>query len=263
MDQALDSEQFKTRRSSFFQRKLSCPHGPNISNISDIDKVVCGTYSFKKGEFLFQEGEVCKTLYIIRSGSVKTTKQNVAGKTQVVGFNLADELIGFDGYATGYHDCAAQILEAANVSKLPLDILETQCRIMPAMQQKILSSMSLEIKRDHELLFLLGRMKAEEKLAAFLLNFSSRKKPHLWNESEFNLGMARYDIANYLGIAVETTCRLFTQFRERGLIDIDKRHVKIVDMENLKKIVDESGETAKQKNVQAKMGDRPFHTTNN
>lgn len=249
MDQVLNSEQFKARRSSFFQRKLSCLHGTNISNISDIDKVVCRTYSFKKGDYLYQEGEVCKALYIIRSGSVKTTKQNVTGQTQVVSFNLVGELIGFDGFATGYHDCAAQFLEAANVSELPLDILETQCHIMPGVQQKILSSMSLEIKRDHELLFLLGRMKAEEKLAAFLLNFSSRKKQHLWKESEFNLGMARYDIANYLGIAVETTCRLFAQFRERGLIDIDKRHVKIVDMENLKKIVDESGETAEQKNV--------------
>jgi len=252
MDQSLSSEQFKASRRTFFQKKLTSFYGTNISNISnisDIDKVVCRAYSVKKGDYLYREGEVCSALYVVRSGSVKTTKQSATGQVQVVGFHLVGELIGFDGFATGYHDCTAQFLEAASVSELPLDVLENHSSTMPDLQKKILSSMSLELQRDHQLLFLLGRMNAEEKLAAFLLNFSSRMKQHLWKASEFNLSMARYDIANYLGLAVETTSRLFTQFRDRGLIDINKRHIKIVDMDSLKKIVDTSSGNSEENNA--------------
>jgi len=141
----------------------------------------------------------------------------------------------------GYHDCTAQLLETTRVSELLLDTVEEGDCTMSGVQHKILSSMSQEIQRDHELLFLLGRMSAEEKLAAFLINFSARMKQHHWKDCEFNLSMARYDIANYLGFAVETTSRLFSQFHERGLIEVDKRHVKINDMNGLKKIVDAAG----------------------
>jgi CRP/FNR family transcriptional regulator len=246
MEQTLSSDQFKARRNSFFQKKMKTLHGANISNISATDELVCRTFSVKKGDFLYQEGESCKALYIVRSGSLKTFKQNPAGLTQVVGFHLVGELVGFDGFATGYHDCTAQFLEAASVSELSLDVLDEHCRDTPAVQKKLFSSVSLEINRDHELLFLLGRMTAEEKLAAFLLNLSSRMKQHLWKETEFNLSMARYDIANYLGLAVETTSRLFALFRERGLIDINKRHIKINDMKRLKMIINTSGETDEQ-----------------
>ena len=243
MNQVLSSEQLKACRSSFFQSKLKYLQGASILNINDIDKTLCRTYSVKKGDFLYQDGMVCKALYIIRSGSVKSTKLNTTGLVQVVGFHLVGELIGFDGFATGYHDGAAQFLESSSVSELPLDVIDSSCKTAPTLQQKILKSMSLEINRNHELSLLLARMVGEEKLATFLLDYSSRMKQHNWKESEFNLNMARYDIASYLGLAVETTSRLFKQFHNRGLISVDGRHVKIIDMENLKRIVDVSCET--------------------
>jgi len=240
MNKVLNSEQFKAHRSLFFQNNFNSPDEVNVSYLNDFDKTACQTYTIKKGELLYRQGEACNSLFIIRSGSIKNTTQNMAGITQVVGFYLMGDMVGFDGYFTGSYDSAAQALETVSVNKFSLDVLDKNCHITPGMQKKIFRKMSGEINRNHELLFLLGRMNAEERLAAFLLNFSSRMKQHLWKESEFNLTMARYEIANYLGLAVETTSRLFALFRERGLIDVDKRHVKIIDMQGLKSVAERS-----------------------
>ncbi|MEE9423535.1 MAG: helix-turn-helix domain-containing protein, partial [Methylococcales bacterium] len=97
--------------------------------------------------------------------------------------------------------------------------------------------MGLEVKNDHELLLMLGKMSADEKLATFFLNISSRMKQRNWKELEFNLSMPRQDIANYLGLAVETVSRLMTQFHDKGLIEVDKRNIKINDIDKLKGIV--------------------------
>ena len=151
-------------------------------------------------------------------------------------------MIGFDGFATNSHTCTAQFIETASVSELRLETLDDLCTSSPSLLRKIYTIIGLEIKAEHELLFLLGRMSAEQKLATFLLNFSSRMKQHHWNGSEFNLVISRRDIANYLGIAAETISRLLAQFRDDGLIDVNKRHVKIIDKGKLNKIIfDHSG----------------------
>lgn len=237
MNKSINIQQLKVSCSQCSLSELCFPHDMDSDGINELDKVVDRINSDKFGDYLYREGDVCTAIYAVRSGSIKTTKQNESGESQIVGFHLPGELLGFDGFATDQYGCSAQFLETSSVCKLPLNKLESLCKEIPTLQHQMRRIMGLEVKSDHELLLMLGKMNSDEKLATFLLNMSRRMKQRHWKELEFNLSMPRQDIANYLGLAVETVSRLMTQFDEKGIIKVDKRNIKITDIEALKCIV--------------------------
>jgi len=98
--------------------------------------------------------------------------------------------------------------------------------------------MSREIVREHSLMMLLGSMNAEERLAAFLLNLSQRLKTRGYSASEFHLRMSRAEIGSYLGMKLETVSRTFSAFQQQGLLEVDKRHIRILDLEGLGRSID-------------------------
>lgn len=247
MNQAINIERLKASCNLCTLSELCFPHGMDNADMDELNKAVGRTEAVHSGEFLYKEGDSCVALYAVRSGSIKTIKQNASGESQIVGFHLAGELIGFDGFATDKHLCTAQFLETSSVCELPLESLDTLCHTIPGLQQKVRRIMGLEVNSEQDLLLLLGQMSADEKLATFLLNLSARMKERHWKELEFNLCMPRQDIANYLGVAVETVSRLFAQFQDKGLIDVDKRRVKILDMGKLKEIVVECNDNSRVK----------------
>ena len=237
MNKALNVENLKVSCSHCSLNELCFPHGMEDSDMDKLDAMVDRDMPLHKNDFLYREGDTCKALYAVRSGGIKTTIQNQNGESQIVGFHLPGELIGFDGFATDLHACSAETLETTSVCELPLDNLETLCASMPGLQKQMRRIMGLEVNNDHDLLLLLGKMNSDEKLATFLLNLSGRMKQRHWKESEFNLNMTRQDIANYLGLAVETVSRLFAHFQDDGIIAVDKRNITITDMAALKQIV--------------------------
>jgi len=239
MNKSINIEQLKISCSHCSLNELCFPHGMSSDGLDELDKVVGRRTSDKSGDYLYREGETCNAIYAVRSGSIKTIKQNASGESQIVGFHLPGELLGFDGFATDKHECSAQFLETTSICELPLNGLESLCHSIPTLQHQMRRIMGLEVKNDHDLLLLLGKMNADEKLATFLLNMSTRMKQRNWKELEFNLSMPRQDIANYLGLAVETVSRLITQFHEKGLVNIDKRNIKITDIDSLKSIVND------------------------
>ena len=247
MNKVLNIEKLKVSCKQCSLKELCFPHGMDGDDITKLDNVV-DAHSVKKNDYLYREGDVCRALYAVRSGCVKTTVQNAAGDSQIVGFHLPGELVGFDGFATDVHACSAQTLETASVCELPLDNLENLCANIPGLQKQMRRIMGIEVNNDHELLLLLGKMNADEKLATFLLNVSLRMKQRNWKEDEFNLSMSRQDIANYLGLAVETVSRLFAQFQDNGIIKGDKRHVEIINMAALREIISDCQGGTQQRN---------------
>ena len=167
-------------------------------------------------------------------------RSSANGDEQIVGFHLPGELLGLDGFADDTYTCNAVALETSSVCELPLDQLEMLCHQLPGLQKQMRRIMGKEVSNDHKLLLLLGKMTAEERLASFLLSLSRRMEERHWKENEFNLSMPRQDIANYLGMAVETVSRLFATFQSEKIIDVDRRHITILDMQRLKVIVGES-----------------------
>ncbi len=239
MNKALNIQKLKVSCSQCSLKELCFPRGMDQSDLDKLDEVINRNRPLQKNEHLYREADPSRAIYAIRSGCVKTVVESPSGDEQIVGFHLPGELVGFDGFATDSHTCTALALETTSVCELPLDNLEKLCASIPGLQRQMRRIMGLEVNNEHDMLLLLGKMNADEKLATFLLNLAARMRERHWKESEFNLAMPRQDIANYLGLAVETVSRLFAQFQERGLIRVDKRHITITDMSALKQITGE------------------------
>src|SRR5690242_15774765 len=103
-----------------------------------------------------------------------------------------------------------------------------------SMYHVISRMMSREILREASLMMLLGSMNAEERLAAFLLNLSQRYAARGYSEREFHLRMSRAEIGSYLGMKLETVSRTFSAFQQQRLMEVDKRHIRILDLEGLR-----------------------------
>jgi CRP/FNR family transcriptional regulator len=221
-------------------RELCFPHGMDEDEMSNMDAVVDQPDPIHKNDYLYHDGDVAQAIYAVRSGCVKTMSESANGDEQIVGFHLPGELLGLDGFATNVHTCNAVALETSSICKLPLDDLETLCHKLPGLQKQMRRIMGKEVVADHHMLLLLGKMTSEERLASFLLSLSERMRERHWKENEFNLSMPRQDIANYLGMAVETVSRLFASFQNDKIIKVDRRHITILDMDRLKTMIGES-----------------------
>jgi CRP/FNR family transcriptional regulator len=116
---------------------------------------------------------------------------------------------------------------------LPFDRLQDIGANMPQLQVQMMSRLSKELSGDKSLMFLLGKKTAEEKLATFLLAISKRFQDRGFSAKEFHLSMSRGDIANHLGLAVETVSRLFSRFQDEGLIQIENKSIQLIDIEKL------------------------------
>jgi len=236
---AFDINHLKVSCTKCNLRELCFPRGMAEGDMSDLDAVVDQPMPVHKNEYLYRNGDEAKSLFAVRSGCVKTMAESSNGEEQIVGFHMPGELFGLDGFGEGVHTCNAIALETSSVCELPLNKLETLCHNVPGLQKQMRRIMGKEVSSDHRLLLLLGKMTSEERLASFLLSFSSRMQERHWKEDEFNLMMPRQDIANYLGLAVETVSRLFAGFQNEGLIEVDRRHITILDMDRLKVMVGE------------------------
>lgn len=233
----IDIDHLKVSCSECNLRELCFPHGMNDEELSSMDAVVEQPKPLHKSDYLYRDGDKSHALFAVRSGCVKTMTESANGDEQIVGFHLPGELLGLDGFADGSYTCNAVALETSSVCELPLDSLEDLCGKLPGLQKQMRRIMGKEVANDHKMLLLLGKMTSEERLASFLLSMSSRMEERHWKESEFNLSMPRQDIANYLGMAVETVSRLFAAFQNDKIIEVDRRHITILEMDRLKVMV--------------------------
>lgn len=216
--------------------QLCLPRSINGSDLEKLDSIIERKKPLKRNEHLFQVGSSFHSIYVVRSGSLKTYSPTVDGQEQVTGFHLPGELLGLDAIGKGRHPCAAKALETTSVCEVPFEHLEGLSQELPTLQHQLLRLMSKEIFDDQELMLLLGKKTAEARLSAFLLSISLRFKQRGFSSVEFYLSMSRNDIANYLGLAVETVSRMFTRFQEDGLIEAERKHIIIKNRENMRQI---------------------------
>ena len=218
-------------------RELCMPVGLSEEQIQRIDEVVATRRKIKRGGTLFRNGEAFTSLYAIRTGFFKTCVVTEDGRDQVTGFQMAGEVIGLDGIVHDRHTCDAVALEDAEVCVMPFDRIEELSREVTALQSHVHKIMSREIVREHGVMLLLGSMRAEERLAAFLLNLVQRLHARGFSQSELVLRMTREEIGSYLGLKLETVSRTFSKFVEDGIVEVRQRHVRILSTDALKRIV--------------------------
>ena len=189
------------------------------------------------GERLYSAGDESRCVYAIRSGFFKTSLTASNGREQVTGFFMAGELLGMEGFGGGSYRDSAIALEDSDICAMPYPLIEEIGREIPALQRRLHSLLAREITRGHGVMLLLGSMSAEERLAAFLLSLSGRFRRRGYSGSSFVLRMKRSEIASYLGLKLETVSRLFSQFQKDGLIEVNQKHVRILDIPGLERVL--------------------------
>jgi CRP/FNR family transcriptional regulator len=233
----MNKESIKVACSNCNLRELCMPMGLSEQELLRVDELVAVRRTVKRGASLFHNGEKFTSLYAIRTGFFKTTVNTEDGRDQVTGFQMAGEIIGLDGIVNELHTCDAIALEDAEVCVLPFDRIEEISREITSLQRHVHKIMSREIVREHGVMLLLGSMRAEERLAAFLLNLVQRLQARGFSKSELILRMTREEIGSYLGMKLETVSRTFSKFADDGMVEVKQRHIHICDADALKRIV--------------------------
>ncbi|HPH12879.1 MAG TPA: fumarate/nitrate reduction transcriptional regulator Fnr [Burkholderiaceae bacterium] len=218
-------------------RELCMPLGLTSEELDRIEDVVASRRKIKRGSLLFRNGEKFTSLYAIRTGFFKTCVASEDGRDQVTGFQMAGEVMGLDGIVNDHHTCDAIALEDAEVCIMPFDRIEELSREINGLQRHVHKIMSREIVRENGVMLLLGSMRAEERLAAFLLNLVQRLHARGFSQSELVLRMTREEIGSYLGLKLETVSRTFSKFVDDGIVEVKQRHVRILNTDALKDIV--------------------------
>lgn len=233
----MNSNAVKVACSSCNLRELCMPIGLSEADMERLDKLVATRRRVRRGNALFVAGERFSALYAIRTGFFKTCIATEDGRDQVTGFQMAGEIMGLDGIVSDAHTCNAIALEDAEVCVMPYGRIEEFSREVHALQKHIHKILSREIVREHGVMLLLGSMRAEERLAAFLLNLVQRLHARGFSQSELVLRMTREEIGSYLGLKLETISRTFSHFAEQGILHVRQRHIRIRDTEALRAIV--------------------------
>lgn len=213
------------------------PMGLSDDELDRIDDLVTTRRKIKRGDVLFHNGEKFTNLFAIRTGFFKTCITSEDGRAQVTGFQMAGEIVGLDGIVNDVHTCDAVALEDAEVCVLPFDRIEEISREVNSLQRHVHKIMSREIVREHGVILFLGSMRAEERLAAFLLNLVQRLHARGFSQTELLLRMSREEIGSYLGMKIETVSRTFSKFVEDGIIEVKQRNIRILKTDALKDIV--------------------------
>jgi CRP/FNR family transcriptional regulator len=220
-------------------RELCLPCGLTGRDADLVDELVYARRRIRRGESLYRAGDAFTSLYAVRSGFFKTTQTLEDGREQVTSFHMAGELLGMDGIGPEKHPCNAVTLEDSEICVIPYARLESLGREVVGLQHQFHKVMSRELVRGHGVMLLLGTMRAEERLAAFLLNLSQRFGARGFSQSEFHLRMTREEIGSYLGLKLETVSRAFSRFQEEKLISVRQKFIRILEVAGLKRVMGE------------------------
>lgn len=202
-----------------------------------LDQLVAKRRSIKRGDALFRAGDRFKCWYSVRIGCLKSTVTSLDGREQVTGFYVAGDFVGWDGIHTGRHSFNMIALEDSEVRVLPYAQLQSAASLLPALHMNLHKAMSREIVRDHQMMLLLGSMRAEERLATFLLNLAQRLRAVSRTDGKFALQMTRAEIGSFLGLKLETVSRGFSRLAREGLIELNCRQVRITDPHGLRRLL--------------------------
>ena len=203
-------------------------------DMARLDKLVAIRRRIRRGAAIYNSGDPFYGLYAVRTGFFKTCLVTENDRYQITGFHMTGEILGLDGIVNNRHNCDAIALEDSEVCVIPYRRIEAVSAEVPALQRQVHRIMSREIVREHGVMLLLGSMRAEERLAAFLLNLVQRLQARGFSGDDLVLRMTREEIGNYLGMKLETVSRTFSKFAAEGILEVRQRNVKILDTEALK-----------------------------
>lgn len=216
---------------------LCLPMGLKSGDLDQLESIVKRRRPLKKGEHLYTAGEDFSSIYAIRTGSIKSYIINEEGEEHVIGFKMPGDLVGLNGINGHKYKNSAKALETCSVCEIPFDQLEALGHEIPGLSHHLVEIMSKEIQDEHHKVAMCSKMPAEARLASLIHTLSHRFEERGFSRSEFHLSMSRNDIANMLGLAVETVSRLFTHFQDEGIMEVERKHIRIIDHDKLSELI--------------------------
>ncbi len=199
-----------------------------------LDQMLVRRRPVPKGGLLFCEGDPFHAVYAVKSGAFKTCTAIDGHQVQVIGFHLPGELVGLEAIRDGRHAFSARALEPSRVCELSFEHLDRMDDRIATFQEELVRGLSGQLAQVRWSVSLARRASTEARLAAFLLDLSSRYAEHGLPAREFRIPMSRYEIASFLGLAVETVCRLFQRFQSRGLLVASGKYTRLCDLNGLR-----------------------------
>ena len=217
--------------------ELCLTSGLSSREVELLNALIVQCIKVRNNNPLYRIGDPFGSLYGVRVGSFKTSQLTVDGRERVTGFPIAGDILGLDAICSNTHSCNAFALEDSEVCLMPFARLEALAQKVPQLQRNISKFLSREIIHDQNMLFVMGNMNSDERIATFFLNLSQKFKARGYSSNEFVLKMQREEIGSYVGLRLETVCRSIGNLRNQALLEISGRNVKIVDMERLQRFV--------------------------
>ncbi len=209
----------------------TCPFGVLCSgrgkaDLRELHCLVEHVGAYRAGGSIFRTGGRFTAIYAVRSGTVKTRLVDLQGRELILGFHLPGELIGLNAIHPEVYPCDAVALDTVEVCRFSFPALATLARRMPELQKELFRRLSKDIGdaslRKQE-------SAADERLAGFVLDLSSRYAARGIDARVLHLAMSRSDIANYLGLAAETISRVLRRMQDSRLLAVDGRELRILD----------------------------------
>ena len=218
-------------------RGLCLPAGLDEDAVDRLDAAIRVRLRVKRKETLYRPGDRFTALYAIRLGTFKTLVLAEDGLEQITGYHLAGDILGADGFGDERHTSQAVALEDSEICVLPFHVIDRMSASVPALRHNLYRLAARDLCRDHAMMLLLGSRTAESRLTLFLLDVAERYRARGYSGHEFVLRMTREEIASFLGLKLETVSRLFSSLQEQGLLQVQGRAIKLLDLATLRQIV--------------------------
>lgn len=231
---SLAEQRVECRKCALF--RICLPKNVDSRDLAALDAIIVRRRPADRGQFLFKAGDRFAAIYAVRSGSIKTYRSDERGNEQICGFHLPGELVGLDGIVGDRNTSTAKLLNTSTVCEIPYDRLQALLPQIPQLQQELTRLLSREIVVGQWQLSLLGRRRADERVAALLCNIADRLAQRGYSSSEFTLPMSRADIGNFLGLTVETVSRIFSRLQQDKLLRVAGKTVTLLAADELRRL---------------------------
>lgn len=214
-------------------RSLCLPENLTESEVCRFEQAIVRRRRVPRDDVLYRTGDPAGALYAVHFGHLKTFQLDQRGAQHLTGFQMAGDLLALDSLGTGIHASTAVALEDCEVCEIPYARLQELLVQMPRLLEHFHRLLGREILREQATMMLLSNMRAEQRLASFLLSLGNSYAMRGYSSRSFHLRMAREDIAGYLGLTIECISRQLARFRRNGWIRLEKRSIELTDRDAL------------------------------
>jgi CRP/FNR family transcriptional regulator len=212
------------------------PASLGVGDLQTLNATARDMLPLDRGDTLFRQGESFGALYVVRAGSLKTFVEGSEGDLQILGFHLPGDIMGIGGLTNEHYPCSAVALERSSICELRYNQLQQVSANVPALHHQLIRVISGALVTEQRHLVMMGKQQAQRRLAFFIRRMADRYTRLSRDSSALNLSMSRSDIANYLGLALETVSRLFTKLESDGLLEVNRKSVRILRRDLLEEL---------------------------